>query len=468
LTRGVKMMMPRKHTDPRPLPLAAKIKPLGESEVVIELEALFVDEWAEQSGRWSHAGTVSSESRAATQLAVIPGGKGNSSAPPLLPEPTVILDRLYPLSPENAALAMEEATDLEELLVALALGAHHYLDHVQVYLHVPSRSVLLGRVAVDEGRLDVTQVQQRRIPLDVPSLFTLTVARKTSYVGDTPDVGTTASILSSIGVDGVNLAVVPVILDGETYGLIIGHSGASPLSDKVSSGLCVLAVGAQAAMSRQSTALTLYAPEVKPVPRLSPPEPRALAPVPTGGLGEPALRALVRQLSDWDSSVRANARRELRKCHDTEPLLTILDEIRAVLTEPDPRPRREAIEILGQLADREAVPRLIALLRDPERTVADAARSALVSITRQDFGLKQPHWTRWWGANRHRSRQEWLIDGLVHRDLQLRAAAVAELEEIYGEPLDYDPTAPKRQRENVRQRCLERLSFQRWWADNAV
>lgn len=463
-------MMTRKRTQSRPMPLAAKIKPLGASEVVVEVEALFVDEWEEQSGRWSHAGTLSSDPGSApTQLAVIPGGKSSNNAQPLQPEPTVILDRLYPLSPENAALAMEEAKDQDELLVALAMGAHHFLDHVQIYLHVPSRSVLLGQVAVDDGQLDVTQIQQRRIPLDVPSMFTLAVARKTSYVGDTPDVGTTASILAAIGVDGVTIAVVPVILDGETYGLIIGHSGDSPLSDKVSSGLCVLAVGAQAALSRQSTALTLFAPELKPVPRLTAAdESHALVPLRTGGLGEPALRALVRQLSDWDSSVRANARRALRKCEGTEPLLTILAEIRADLTEADPRPRREAIETLGQVADTEAVPRLIALLGDPERTVADAARAALVSITRQDFGLKQQHWTQWWGASRHRTRQEWLIDALNHRDLQLRAAAVAELEEIYGERLDYDPQMPKKQREAVRQRCLERLSFERWWADNAV
>ena len=64
-------------------------------------------------------------------------------------------------------------------------------------------------------------------------------------------------------------------------------------------------------------------------------------------------------------------------------------------------------------------------------------------LTRQDFGTSARRWLSW--AERHgdRHRIEWLIDGLLHSDEQLRSAAADELKALTQEVLRLSPRFPE-------------------------
>lgn len=400
------------------------------------------------------------------------------SIAPLEPQATVLVDRCYPLELADAAAAMREASDLDGLLLALAMGIHAFCDHVSIYLHVPAQTALLGQLALDGGQLDRTRIREQAIALAVPSFVSRLVSRGQIYIGPPPDVGPSAQVLRGTGVLAArDLVVVPVIFEQETFCVVLGHSHARPLPEKLGPRLARLALEAAVALAHQSTALTLV-PSSPPLEPPAPP-PRDL-PVrwrPAGtvadvddppGLGEPAIRALVVQLGDRDSEIRESAARELRPLLGRQPLEEILDEVRRDLTAPAPAPRAEAIQRLGQIGDPGAVSPLVVLLGDPDPTVAERAHRALVTITGQDHGDRESHWERWWRANRHRSRREWLAQGLGHASLPVRITAKHQLELLEDRPLEFDPNAPRKERDARRQSLLERISFDSWWADNEM
>ncbi|MCX7635658.1 MAG: hypothetical protein N2Z74_07945, partial [Syntrophales bacterium] len=89
--------------------------------------------------------------------------------------------------------------------------------------------------------------------------------------------------------------------------------------------------------------------------------------------------------------------------------------------------------------------------------VAEAARRALVLITKQDYGRRERAWRKWWEKNRHRHRIEWLLDGLAHSSSDIRFAASEELRRVTHENFGYHFDLPKREREEARRRWIA------WW-----
>jgi len=463
-------MRARRKTDPLfpivPINETAVVIPIprAEGETVIELEAL---EPPVKRLTRARSGSIDLQS------------VGLSTAP-LEPQATVLVDRYYPLELADAAAAMREAHDLDSLLLALAMGTHAFCDHVSIYLHVPAQTALLGQLTLDRGQLDRARVREQTLSLAIPSFVSRLVSRGQIYIGPPPDVGPSVQVLRDTGVlSARDLLVVPVIFEQETFCVVLGHSYTRPLPDKIGQKLARLALEAAVALAHQSTALTL-APGSTPV---EPPPPSA-ANLPVrwrsadlaaavvepeaADLGEPAIRALVVQLGDRSAKIRESAARELRSMLGREPLERILDEVRRDLTAPDPGDRIAAIRRLGQLGDTGAVSPLVVLLGDPDPAVAERAHRALVKITGQDHGDRESHWERWWRANRHRSRREWLVQGLGHPSLPVRITAKHQLELLDDRPLEFDPNAPKKERDARRQSLLERISFDSWWADNEM
>lgn len=119
--------------------------------------------------------------------------------------------------------------------------------------------------------------------------------------------------------------------------------------------------------------------------------------------------------------------------------------------------RLVAIRALGELRDTRSVGLLVELLAHPQPELVKASHRALVTITRQDFGDAQKKWLHWLERNQDRHRIEWLIDGLLHSDESIRAAAGEELKSITQEYYGYHPASPKRERE-VAQR-----KYRNWW-----
>lgn len=169
---------------------------------------------------------------------------------------------------------------------------------------------------------------------------------------------------------------------------------------------------------------------------------------------------LGRRVFDDDGKVAALALDVLALVRSYEDeMAEVLQLLRATARVPRyPAERRaRAAHALGELRDVEALDLLVALLEAHEDVLAEAAHGALVTLTRQDFGMDPDRWDPWIETNKPRHRIEWLIDGLLHADEELRRAAGEELKHLTQEYYGYHPALPKRDRE-VAQR-----KYRRWW-----
>ena len=115
-----------------------------------------------------------------------------------------------------------------------------------------------------------------------------------------------------------------------------------------------------------------------------------------------------------------------------------------------------AATALAALADVRAIPALLDVHGIGGEATTIATR-ALVHLTKQDFGPSNRKWRQWWDKNRRRNRIEWLLEGLGHKDPQVRRTSVDDLRKATGEFFGYHPDLPRREREQARQRWMD------WW-----
>ncbi|HVY49204.1 MAG TPA: hypothetical protein VHB21_25110, partial [Minicystis sp.] len=173
-----------------------------------------------------------------------------------------------------------------------------------------------------------------------------------------------------------------------------------------------------------------------------------------------AANALVPRLFDDDVAVRRVARRSAAALVSAgEAGAPILQGLDHMVRSPDqPVPYRVlAIETMGEIRTGAMVPPLVAVLVDVPDEVAEAARRALLVITRQDFGRDTRRWNDWWSKNGQRHRIEWLIDALMHEQPAIRRAAGDELKQLTKEYFGYYDDLPKKERERAHG------LYRAWW-----
>ncbi len=176
-----------------------------------------------------------------------------------------------------------------------------------------------------------------------------------------------------------------------------------------------------------------------------------------------ASNAILPRLFDDDLSVRRVARRAAQALSLAgaagEPLRQSLDHTMLSLEEPMQR-RLLAIEALSEIRVPVVVPTLIGGLRDKSEAIAEAARTALMVVTRQDLGKNPDVWTAWWGLHQDEHRIVWLIQALTHETPSIRRAAGDELKMLTREYFGYYDDLPLKERERAQARYLE------WWRDD--
>ncbi len=150
------------------------------------------------------------------------------------------------------------------------------------------------------------------------------------------------------------------------------------------------------------------------------------------------------------SSAARMAARALRRLPRFE---AAMPSLRQELAARDPMRRILAARALGALRDRLSVEGLIGLTGSDDVLCATAAAEALFEITRASFGLTKRAWVAWWAENRRRSRSQWLLAALRHKDVAVRRPAAEELTSALGETLGYSADGPEKTRE---------LAVQRW------
>lgn len=177
-------------------------------------------------------------------------------------------------------------------------------------------------------------------------------------------------------------------------------------------------------------------------------EVRYLALLTAGSLPYPVLvDGILRGLFDLEPDISSAARVAAAALKHVPRLEMSLPTLRRELASRDPLRRSLVARALGALHDRAAIDGLINLTGSDDEMCAQAAADALREITRVNFGLRQPDWTRWWAENRTRRRAEWLVTALRHREIEQRTAAFEELSHALSDSLGYAPDAPTAERE---------------------
>lgn len=119
-----------------------------------------------------------------------------------------------------------------------------------------------------------------------------------------------------------------------------------------------------------------------------------------GRHGEPEhVPVIVRRLNDEDRMVRIAAARALQRLHSPQAVTALITATR-MDREPDTDVRVAAAEALGQYAEARVVESLISALADPRLSVNHAARSSLITLTGQDFGVNRRAWLDWQNSTR--------------------------------------------------------------------
>lgn len=172
-----------------------------------------------------------------------------------------------------------------------------------------------------------------------------------------------------------------------------------------------------------------------------------------------AIPRLTQRLHDEEPRNCMLAARTLFSYREHPDFEGVMQHLHGRLTGGSIVARRHACYLLGLFRDVTAIPLLIEALEKKDKAMAEVLDDALAEITKQRFGGSPKKWRAWWTKNRGRSRLAWLVDGLASKDEELRRSAAEELRAVTGLDMGFDETAPKRQREEARQRWVQ------WWRD---
>ncbi len=170
-----------------------------------------------------------------------------------------------------------------------------------------------------------------------------------------------------------------------------------------------------------------------------------------------AVFVLAERLFDQDYGVRACAIEALSGYPPAE-LEHALARARRALPSSDPEAVGAATSAIVELGDVEAIGELIGVVERSGRG-GEHARRALVALTAQDFGASERKWRKWYEGARHRHRIEWLIEGLGHKEDEIREAAIHDLRRLTGEYFGYHHDLPRREREAAAERWAA------WWRE---
>jgi HEAT repeat protein len=131
-----------------------------------------------------------------------------------------------------------------------------------------------------------------------------------------------------------------------------------------------------------------------------------------------------------------------------------LERLRSGLAAREVETVVNAAKALGPLHDLPAIERLIELTGSDTKAMSQAAADALREITKQTLGLNYAKWCDWWESNRDRPRAAWLVEGLRHRDFDIRLSAIDELVRAVNDNFGYYADAPKAERDGAVQRWI--------------
>jgi hypothetical protein len=174
-------------------------------------------------------------------------------------------------------------------------------------------------------------------------------------------------------------------------------------------------------------------------------------------IGTDDTEHLCRLAADNHAAGRIGALHALRDRVEHPLVRDLAAKFRAAAAGTAPERALPAVVAITELRDRLAVPTLIDLVDAKDKELAEAARQALIEITKQSFAANRRRWRSWFAAHGEEARVDWLFAGLGHKVPEIRFASSEELWRVTGEYFGYHYDQPKRERDEARDR------WRAWW-----
>lgn len=128
-----------------------------------------------------------------------------------------------------------------------------------------------------------------------------------------------------------------------------------------------------------------------------------------GGADESFIKPLLSLMTGPEPPVRLAGGRALAAYKNDEVTAKLIRI--AADTAGEREIRLIAVQSLGWVLDRRSVVALVLLLDDKDKSIGRAAARSLAKVTNiRTFGEDSAEWRRWWARNKHKDRQEWLVD----------------------------------------------------------
>lgn len=162
------------------------------------------------------------------------------------------------------------------------------------------------------------------------------------------------------------------------------------------------------------------------------------------------------------AQVAADALEHMLRPSDGRVLLTraALGSLRTALEKGTEEQKVAAARAASVVHHAPLVPALLELLDSRNRDLAELALAALVATTRLDLGMSVRRWRSWWKDHGTQRRVEWLMDGLGHKDREMRIGAQRDLFALTGEYLGYHHDSPRPERDAAIAR------WRAWWVQH--
>lgn len=173
------------------------------------------------------------------------------------------------------------------------------------------------------------------------------------------------------------------------------------------------------------------------------------------------LESLGRRLRDVDSQVSDVALHVLMAYRTDPAIHSMVGSFIVQMSDlsATPSDRVFAARVLGVLRCCQALSAFVERLDDPSPQVRDAARKALRLLTAEDLGSSRRKWASWARKHGGEHRVRWLIEGLIHRDEDLRTIALRELDKAGVKDFGYSPSMGRRDRKRIYRQALD------WFAE---
>ncbi|MBN1944749.1 MAG: HEAT repeat domain-containing protein [Bradymonadales bacterium] len=167
---------------------------------------------------------------------------------------------------------------------------------------------------------------------------------------------------------------------------------------------------------------------------------------------------LIERLFDSDPIIRKMACDALDGYRRHGQFQDVFVALRKALAESNVNQQTAAAEAIGVLFDEESIPILIDLVDNRSVRVASAAQAALERMVFQSFGSQKSRWLRWYQRNGMQSRDEWLLEGVAHRDERIRTLASEFIRHTPTLNLQFDPLGGRREVRRVQEALRRRIA----------